>query len=616
MRILAKLIASLIILIVTALFVVVVLLHTRYSTPVFNTVSQTLLPGKLTVAQVGYHWRSPLQLTLIQPDYQAFQTDWHADKLQLYIDPATFPHIAWLRIDGMDIDLDALDANPLQKLPQGLTIGRVLLSDVTLHTPHWQATNVRAQLDNWQKGSQAYGTVKGRAQWEIGSLYGQGIALTQLLLDAKPSDQGWEILGASMQWQRAAISAQGHWQPGTLALEQLTISDAVIDSEQTRQILAQALAAWPHDTVLTVARADVRQLSAETHLLSVNQLTFSAQDLRFAPNAPWWYQPAMRLSFNADYLRWQGQTWEQPLGDIEWRDNTVIVNQLTSQLQEGFFAVSGQFTQNNWQIDRFQANGLTLSRQELDPLQDLLPGIPTQLSITSLQLKHNEWLNLSPDFATKISGIDVDGQSLEIRDGELVNGLITASANHASINQQWLAEPYLRLEAHDRKLQLHQFLLGFPDGQLALSGQINLAAPSRPWSLAVDGLQIPLSIYHAWFDWPLPLDGFHDIEGQWSGLAADAHSFKVGLNGQLAVTFLDSAAAQTDPSVDEPWSIRLAHWLKGETVLPEESHLVPLPFASLTLNADRGDIRATLSGEQTLSLRWPIYQATEPNLSE
>ncbi|OOE85938.1 AsmA family protein [Salinivibrio sharmensis] len=612
MRILAKLIASFFILCVTTLLVLAVLFHTRYSTEVFHHLVTPLLPGELTAKQVKYHWRQPLSLTLTQPNYHAGSQHWQADRLRVQLDTRRLPHIHWLRIDGLSIDLTQSEPPSLAILPASMEIGRVLFNDVNIIGQGWQARQVSAQLDQWQKGNSPWGSVRGRAQWEAKRINWHGIELSDALLDAEPSDEGWQLNGVSFQWQRASLSAQGRWQPKALALSQLTISNAIIDSEHTHQQLRKALSHWPNDTTLSIDRADIRQLSAETNKISVNGLTLSAEQLTFSPHSAWWDHPQLRASFNADYLRWQGQTWEQPLGEVERRDESWIVNQLTSQWQEGFISISGQFSPKSWQIDRLRANGLTLSRERLRPLISALPDWPQQIAVTDLSLKHNEWLALSPQFPVKVDGIDIDGRDLHLHrhpQWQLHNGTLTASASYASINQQWLAEPYLRLEASDGHVNLRQLLLGFPDGQLAASGQWNLNTPSQPWSVQIDGLQVPLSLYQAWFDWPLPLTGYHDLQGQWSGLAADVNSFKVGLNGHLAVTLLDAHAAVAP---DNGWPARIAGWFQGRRVKQRQSQ--SFPFEQLSLKADRGHITGILQGDKSVSIDWPIYQTATPSV--
>lgn len=613
MRILAKLFASFFILCVTALLVLAVLFHTRYSTALFHHVVSPLLPGDLSAKQVVYHWRQPLSLTLTKPNYHVGPQHWQADRLRVQLDATRLPHIHWLRIDGLSIDLTGRTPPPsLEMLPASLQIGRILFNDLNLIGRDWQAHQVSAQLDKWQKGDSPWGSVRGRAQWEAKQIDWHDLTVSDALLDAQPSPKGWQLNGVSFQWQRAAFSAQGQWQPGALALSQLTISNAIVDSEQTQQRLREALSHWPSNTQVTIARADVRQLSAETDHLSVNALTFSAEQLAFTPQSPWWHQPQLRASFNADYIRWQGQTWEQPLGELERRGDTWIVNQFTSQWHEGFIALSGQFSPQTWQIDRLRANGLTLSRERLRPLIGALPDWPPHIVITDLSLKHNEWLALSPGFPVKVDGIDIDGRDLRLRHDtqwQIHHGTLTASASYASINQQWLAEPYLRVEASDGLVNLRQLLLGFSDGQLAASGQWNYNTPSLPWSFQIDGLHVPLSLYQSWFDWPLPLSGFHDLQGQWSGLASDTESFNVGLNGTLAVTLLNGHA---DVTPDKGWPERMSGWFQKAPTQQRQSR--SFPFEQLSLKADRGHITGILQGDTSVSIDWPIYQTATPSV--
>jgi AsmA family. len=612
MRILAKLFASFFILIITSLLVILVLLHTRHSTQVFTALITPVLPGTLTAEQVDYHWQRPLHLTLTQPNYQYGHQLWHANTVRVQFSPNRWSHLQWVRIDGLSFDLTDSAMTSLDMLPATLSIGRVLFNNLSLQGQGWQAQQVSAQLDQWHKGQAPLGSVRGRAQWEAKQVNWHGLQATQLLVDATPTPTGWQFRGVSFEWQRAAISAQGHWQPGTLALTQLTLSDVIVDSEDTYQRVTNTLMQWPDTTTLTVDRTDIRHLSADTEQFSVNGLTLSAEHITVAPDSPWWQQPKLRASFNADYVRWRTQTWEQPLGDIERRGESWVINQLTSQWQEGFVGLSGHFSKRHWQIDRLQANRLTLSHDILSPLIETLPAWPETLSIDDLSLKHNQWLALSRQFPIKISGIDVDGHALRLqpfKQWRLTDGSLTASASHASINQQWLAEPYLRLDAEKGQLILHQLLLGFPDGQLAASGTWDLSTPSQPWSIHLDGLQIPLSVYQAWFDWPLPLTGFHDIEAKWSGLAADRKSFNVGLNGEMDITFLD---AKTHADSDTNWATQINAWLQNPSLKKDKQQA--FPFETLSIGADRGQLIGTLQGETRLSIQWPLYRADVPRI--
>lgn len=612
MRILAKLFASFFILIIISLSVIFVLLHTRHATQVFTALITPILPGTLTAEQVDYHWQRPLHLTLTQPNYQYGHQHWQANTARVQFSVERWSHLQWVRIDGLSLDLTDRAITSLDMLPATLTIGRVLFNDLSLQGQGWQAQQVSAQLDDWHKGQAPLGSVRGRAQWEAKQVDWHGLQASQLLVDATPAPNGWQFRGVSFEWQSAAISTQGHWQPGALALTQLTLSDVIIDGEDTYQRVSNALLQWPHTTTLTIDRTDIRQLSAETEQFSVNGLTLSAEHITIAPKTPWWQQPKLRASFNADYIRWHTQTWDQPLGDIERHGESWVIHQLTSQWQEGFVGLSGHFSKRHWQIDKLQANNLTLSHAMLSPLMAALPEWPETLFIDDVSLKHNQWLALSPQFPIKISGIDVNGRALQLspfKQWRLTDGSLTASASHASINQHWLAEPYLRLDADQGKLTLQQLLLGFPDGQLAVSGTWDLSAPSQPWSLLVDGLQIPLSVYQDWFDWPLPLTGFHDIEAKWSGLAADRESFNVGLNGEMDITFLD---AKTHADSDTNWATQISAWLQPPS--PKKDKQQTFPFETLSIDADRGQLTGALQGETRLSIQWPIYRTDAPRI--
>ncbi len=152
-------------------------------------------------------------------------------------------------------------------------------------------------------------------------------------------------------------------------------------------------------------------------------------------------------------------------------------------------------------------------------------------------------------------------------------------------------------------------MLGFPDGQLAVSGTWDLSTPSQPWSVHLDGLQIPLSVYQDWFDWPLPLTGFHDIEAKWSGLAADKESFNVGLNGEMKITLI---GAKANTGSDKAWPTQITSWFSDQEV--DKNKPQAFPFEILSIDADRGQLTGSLQGETRLSIHWPLYRADAPRI--
>lgn len=620
MRFFAKLLASGLIIFVTLLAILLASLHTSYGLPLVKNVANFVLDGEFDAQAMDYSLSKPLRIAFTAPSYRYTEQVFSVNQLDV-----TFPldilrlkpHLRAVAIEGLTLDQNSSDI-----LPASLTIDELTITDFSFAHPSVAISNAKLQLTNWRKANAQWGQASGKMQLDAQAVTHGKLRFNDVLIDSEFQNNRWEIWGFSFGLGNANVNGSATLEPHKrITFQQLTVSDAIVQNEQYVSDIAQLLSQTLASVDIDIQRTDILNFNAEWDNISVNSLNLSAQELSFKAEQPWWLQKNALVSFNASYIGTPLAVANDPIAEMYIAPDTLHVSGFSAKLLEGFLSFEGTLTSQDWQFDRFTANGLQweIGEGELTLLQKYADRVQN-VHFDDLSVSHTVISRFKHEFPIQINGLNVNGEKVSFkRNGHygIWEGTLTASARMASINRQVVLEPYLEAANHNGEIQLKELLLPFPNGQLKLDGSIAKESISEPWQLNIEGLNVPLSLYHNWLQWPLPLVGEHDIEGRLHGLAGDTASFNYSLTGNITTAFHQ---LQLSPAAKVPLDEQLKGLFRPKQA--DDLSLFPSAITASTANLtlDRGRLTSNTvtvsSASETarINIDWDLVSDATPEV--
>lgn len=594
MRLLAKLVASLVILFLVAFGTVLTLLSTDYGLPMTQMAVRTFSPYQLDADALEYDLLSPMTLALTAPALRqdGAHTEFNAEYLSLRLSPLdtlfgtpSFNHVV---IRGT-----ALEPHLKSRLPGSLSIQHLALDNVSFRDKQLGFSHADIQLSQWQNSDAPWGTWQGEFLFSAPNADIDGLALSNLLIDSEYRDGKWEVWGLSFASQFGTVTGSATLENGDWLIHQLTVSDARIEQGDG---LTQLLAQWQerrHTLNLTLNRLDLLDISLALPALTVEHLNLSAQSVYLKQGKLVWAPDASKslLSFNANLAHYAPWVLTDVLADVALSPSTIDVAALSAKINdEGFLSVSGIHAKDTLTLKNLIASGLELELS--NGLAATLQQQWTQLrnvSIDALSVRHTSVSSPDDAFPVFVSGLNVDGNALVLRkagQNGMWQGKMTASAASASINRIVLPTPYAAMQVDNGVWQLDPLSLSFLQGQLNASASINLTNPSHPWQLSVSGLGVPDALYRRWLALSLPLNGRHDLELSLSGLGADKDSFAYSLSGKVTAQPLNTQLlAPAGQSLGQSLATAFAANTSMDNFTAQ-----PVKLGEINIQADRGRI--------------------------
>lgn len=621
MRFLAKILATLIILLLMAATIMVILLHTRHSAALVNTLLRGAGYEAAQVAAVQYSLQSdPLHLRLIQPRWQQHNAPaLAAEQLDLWLSPASFYRRGW-HFDSLLIQGVTLNRVPALELENGLINARRLaVTQLTLSVPGLQLDNARLELDNWQNSAQAWGDFSGDFRLSAEQATWHNQTLQQVLIDGERDARTWTVYGLSLNWQGARFHGQAEYQTDAhnLIIHQLSASGLKIDQDFPIQTLLD-LSAQVRESELSVdlRRLDILDSSLEHQEYSTSNANLALENWRW-PGTLWQQQDA-RLSLGADTLRWHDLLLDAPLTELHFTPEQISLNGFSARMLEGYLRAEATLTPEAMLLHQLELKGIRWVMPEAIQawlMHDSTPQTPLQahvdqwwrkldtLTVDQLSVGYSQLTGTYAPLPFQINDINLDGTGLVLlRQGQpgLWQGELNAGAGFTHVRQITLHDPLLTMSSQAGHWQITRLNLPIEEGLLEGSADIQLSEAGWPWTLSLTGDSLPSQMMHHWFGLPLPLQGKMDISVQASGLGQFHRGLAYSLDGHLNAAFRQQALIPSEASL-------LQSWQNGETlaVTPLSSDKTPVrspvTLSPLKLRADRGRITLqplTLQGQQ------------------
>ncbi|EIJ0984512.1 AsmA family protein [Vibrio vulnificus] len=234
--------------------------------------------------------------------------------------------------------------------------------------------------------------------------------------------------------------------------------------------------------------------TVQIHQLAISNLDYadnqlSARGIKFQVKQPQWQRsdqfiPFGEIQFSAEQLYWQGEAFNQPLLDIDYKPQDSTLYGLSLSWRGA--KVSGQAEQypQGWSLVNVTVEGLDMSQQQL----------------TSILAK--PWERFGSQI-THINSLDILRSSLALEDYRLVNfelssenltlpfslwqqqqGLISFSAESVQDQHNVWVEPRIKLTLDPNTINVEEASAQWQQGNLLFSGTI------KPDAIALDQLMV------------------------------------------------------------------------------------------------------------------------------
>ncbi|HAS8122288.1 TPA: AsmA family protein [Vibrio vulnificus] len=234
--------------------------------------------------------------------------------------------------------------------------------------------------------------------------------------------------------------------------------------------------------------------TVQIHQLAISNLDYadnqlSARGIKFQVKQPQWQRsdqfiPFGEIQFSAEQLYWQGEAFNQPLLDIDYKPQDSTLYGLSLSWRGA--KVSGQAEQypQGWSLVNVTVEGLDLSQQQL----------------TSILAK--PWERFGSQ-VTHINSLDILRSSLALEDYRLINfelssenltlpfslwqqqqGLISFSAESVQDQHNVWVEPRIKLTLAPNTINVEEASAQWQQGNLLFSGTI------KPDAIALDQLMV------------------------------------------------------------------------------------------------------------------------------
>lgn len=593
MRLIGKLVATLLVLILLGATVFLTMMHTRFATPMtvrlFNTVSPYQLEAEQVVYDIEEPWRLSLNQLRLQPRAAETpsepQTPFTANQLTLWLSPSSLLaghwHFDTILLDGLNLSADSASL----PVPAELSSQRLALSNLTWHSADITLSEGEIQLDNWHfRASDPrpfWQQFTGNFQIAARTLRWQQFPVEKLLLDGNYTAPALTLYGFSFDWQHAGVNGQLELDTRVKALQlhQLTVSDLQLQQGDELAALQTWLHHWTQaGGTATLGRLDMLDISLELPSLALNHASLSLENWHWPQSA--YQQPEAWLSFSAESGSWQALTFTDPLLELAFTPAQVTIKGASVNALEGYGRAAGILTPESLQLDSLVLKGLKvfLPPHWQQTARTAFAHWPT-IRIDSLDIGYSQLVDTAPASPWHLTGLNLKGQDLLLRRENqpgLWQGSLTAGAGAASFNTISLTGPYLAMESEQGQWQLSEATLPFADGLLNAKGTIDLNTAGRPWSLQWQGDSLPAALLAQWLQLPLPVKGKLDTQGQLKGLAANRLSLAHSLDGNLTASLREGTLSQPAAQL---WQ----HWQQtGQPIVTEPTDVSAAPAQAIT----------------------------------
>ena len=557
------------------------LLHTRYLTPCAQWFVNQLWPQTLTFHQLEYTY--PLHFRFINPTLSLSTQPFRAQQVDIWLNPSLRKQGQW-QIDSLLIDGANLSAGlPNYQWPKQWALHQLAIRNIDYAHQDWIVRGLSGQIEQPQWPATTRSLPYGKLQLSAEQVYWQGEALSQLLIDADHRAQQSTIYGFSFAWRQALFSGQAEQYPQGWSLVNAIINRLNISPNSALPPLAWRQLIEKH--LFHINRLDVLNSNIQQGDFTLNNVSFSIENLLLNPSSVWWQQDNGYLSLNADSLLWQNQQWNEPAFKLEFNPQRITISEFTADWLDGHLQFNGFMTPDELHLNRLAISRSRWIQEQADDfsLPNQIVSTLKTLRIKQLNLNNLQLIQLAHSPHWQLSGLNVAGQELElVRHGQwgLWNGQLTLSANNASIEQTVTSQAIIEANSHNGFMRITRAFFPLEQGYLDATASWDMTTSSAPWKLELHADGLPLQFFKHWISLPLNVDALAEFNLIAQGLAGDYPIFSHSLTGKLN-----------------------GHLRQGTLTYQYDDTLVIQPFRldDIQLTADRGRLQLTpisLSGHQ------------------
>ncbi|ENK2080121.1 AsmA family protein [Vibrio alginolyticus] len=570
----------------------IALLTTSYADATWRLLSNTFsLPFRAGSVRYGFPYHLTLQRVNTSGDDASY-----IEQVDLWMNPDVYRDGKWivdsLLIDGMSLQYGTPKLPPLDNV----LFHQIALKNIDYADEQFSANGIDLQIQSpqWNGHLIPYGEV----QLAADQLYWNGEAFNQVLVDIDYKPQDSTLYGTSFNWRNSQISGQGEQYPQGWSLVNVTINKLKLSNTQRQSLIAKPWHDLPfsinHINSLDLLNADIEW--GDWHW---QNLDLSVENATL-PLSLW--KTKAQVSLQADSVRFQQQTAIEPRLSAAIEPGVIQLNELSLDWQQGRVQVSGLFTPTQWKLKEASIQGLKWATQPEDNLNwwHAATSELEHVAIERLDIERSQIIQLSHEPYWQLSGLNIEGQQLDIKQSAqrwgLWQGELEVSVVNASYDQILTSHAALAMQSKDGFWQLTRLFAPLEQGYVEGIGQIDLSTPSQPWALNVNADGIPLSLFHDYFlPDTLAIDGFSDLSLDLQGLSGDRNMLAYSLSGEVEANLRDTRLkSQAD------------HSLKAITLSP------------LRLSAQRGEVAitpVTISGKAISGKVWGTFDMANNPLS-
>ncbi|WP_274883430.1 AsmA family protein [Vibrio harveyi] len=540
----------LLILIVTIAIPVVFvgMLTTSYSRQTWNLFSD-LVDLPLHADNVQYEFPYHLTLNGVATKQKNLP---FIEQVDLWLNPDVRRDGNWI-VDSLLIDgLSLQHGMPTLPTLSNVYFHQIALKNIDYADDAFSINGLNVQIQNPIWSSDAQQIPYGEVQLSADQLYWNGEAFDKLLIDLDYKAQDSTLYGASFNWRGSEVSGQGEQYPQGWSLVNVTLDKLKIDNLQLQSLLAKPWQALPininHINSLDLLNADIEYGDWHWHNLELSVENASL------PLSFW--KTTAQVSLQADSVSFQDQTAVEPRLNAQLKPESIQLQELSFDWQQGSVQVSGEFEPQHWKINSATINGLKWAIQPDDKTDwwQIATERLQQVDVKQLEIERSQVIQLSKQPYWQLSGLNLEGDQLEVkhRNGHwgIWNGKLDASVVNASYDQVITSHAAISTQSDNGLWQLTRLFAPLEQGYIEGLGQIDLSTTSQPWALSLNADGIPLQLLHPYLPTVLAVNGFSDLSLDLKGLAGDQNMLAYSLSGEVEANLRDTTLkSQADASL-------------------------------------------------------------------
>ncbi|WP_034918318.1 AsmA family protein [Erwinia sp. 9145] len=550
MKLLGKILLSLLLLILLAIVIFYFLLQTQWGAGWISRAVSKHTPYQLTFSKLEHNFSDPAHLIFNNVSFgrEGQAATVTARRVDLGVRAAQFT--APQRFGSILLEKGTLNIdNNSAGLP--LEADRLQLNQMAVNNTHGELPFTAQRVDggilDWKPARGDFIGNSARFQMSAGSLDISGIPAANVLIQGSKTQQQLVIsnLGADLALGSVTGSAirdaQGQWQVSTLRLNSIRLQ-----SEKSLSAFLTPIFTLP---AVHFDRVDVTDARLEGADWAITDFDMVLKNITLRDGD--WESDDGSLSMNANGFVNGDFQLNDPIANMTFSRDGVALTQFSSRFADGLVRTTGKWTRNDKKLtlDEMAIAGLeyTLPRQWRERWMARLPDWLSGVEVTRFEANRNLIIDINPDFPFQMTSLEGSGSNLLLAHNHqwgMGAGRLSLNAAQATWNGVDVRHPSITLNAEANAINVTEMSAftrqGMIEGVATLSQQ-----PQRALNLSLNGRQVPVNLLQNW-GWPaLPLEGNGDMQLKINASLAAGTALRPTVNGTLSVTAGEKSLQQT-----------------------------------------------------------------------